>query len=277
MKVFQTILIFLFLPLCLWGANLKTTGKSKGKNVESPLSLSLSYYGSEDLLEKEPRDIGHGISIGTSYRFLGSMSAGISTGMSYVSEEKSILYDDRNSPLQDTSLSLSISNFLMGKQKFKHSISAQIPTSDQSQYEKLRTVLGYGNATSFALLPVLSLNPRAGILYFMQTYDYSPTSRRANPVASTYLGADIDWSINKHFSFSVGGQVSATQRTDGEQSVRAFNSVALSASFGSFSSSLSYSNNEAADPVANLYAQRINVVEYDEYRQIVAWSLAWAF
>lgn len=256
---------------------IKTKSQSPNNYIGSSFESSgkLSYDGGTDILDKEPRTIGHSLGLGLKIKF-NNHAVGFRSGVFFESERNQIIDNERDSMLSDTILSYSFSSYLLGRYKFSHSLANQFPTSDTSQFEGYKSILGYSMSYEHSFSN-FSIVPGVFMRRFLNTYDKSPSSFKYNPAWSYGFGINFGLMFSKTLNLEVGGNIRTNERIDGERTYRGSNAVGLGYEYKKVSTKLIYANGESTDNGGNLWLDTRSPLLFDEYQQTVTWSLSWGF
>jgi hypothetical protein len=241
----------------------------------SPISMSLGYSVSTNLLKQDAEKYSHYLTLGLSYIEWKPWSLGISTGVAYYSIGSDIPAKNDNPSVDDVDLSIERSFEINSINSLNSSFDWTFPTSTESQYEQYNGIGVLSNQLVTELGKYFALVNSLELGYIAQTNQFSPTSNEIN--VSHFAGYMIGLiaKIGAGFSLSATTGIKASTYTDGTSSLEKSKAgtwtLGLSYKYKKFGAGLRFVNGNYDDEgPARYFAQ-------DIYNQKVAGKISYEF
>ncbi len=264
--------LILFQSGLAMGADAVVNNSVSSASLHSSLlpTVALAYNGATDLNDRSRQKIySHTLGLYLDWSVHKKLSLGVSGGLTYISIDHEILRDNRDW-LTDIYLGGEYSARLNSTHSLNAQIGAFLPTSEDSQFEGIRSRFLAAMGLKSKLSSWYLLNQRLVVKYVWNTFDYSPVSDELNRSWVTDYGLDNIFVLGSAF-IQLGGGLRISTYIDQQSELSYFNQVKLGFKSGSVSAAIAYLNGSYRDD------QRLQPLFYDRYKQLVELGLVYAF
>lgn len=190
----------------------------KLKKEEKPWGVGLHFSSGTNLSNSHnDRVYTQKLSMSGAYKFDDRFSLGLQSELSYYAQDNNIPKEEGNPKWDDVCLS---GNHILGEYqnvKFDHGASIFAPTSYDTQYEGIKTGLGYGLSANHEFY-IIRLEHKLSVNYTVHSFEYSPTTRRRNsPWTNSYnFNIGIPYKINQQFLIGLSEKVESRSSFDND-------------------------------------------------------------
>lgn len=254
-----------------------------GKKTAAPATtygIGFGYSGGTDALEEGPRVYSHELRISPSVKFTNSMVVSAFGTINYESVERETIHDEQNPGWGDSGLVFVAPIKLSPLLTLSNSIAEVFPTSEISRTEGYRSIVALKTALPLRFPKVNTTFTNAlGLTYIFNTEEYSLLTKTANPLWSLGYSLTASYNFNKNWFVGLGGDARSTRFMDDVSRFRASNSAFAGFNWQAWSTRVSYSNGVVPDRATaiNPALDSLEVLQIDEYRQIIGWELSCSF
>lgn len=213
----------------------------------------------------------HNISAGYSYELIPKkLTGGIILGLSYYSVGNNIVKNEDNPQFDDITLAATYNFDLLHKADSILAITNSLPTSQSSQIEGYKSILGLSYNLSLPIFSLpLSFNQNLTVGGIFNTYSESPTTLSSNPLASEAYTASVRFKWKSFFA-GLGGKVKNTNYINGENKINVSSSEFMGLNIKSFSLLLSLVNGTTDEYVKPQFWY------FNEYQRLIKFEVQYA-
>lgn len=263
----------------------KTTLKTAPKLMApvKRLSFEVGYSGLTDMLETREKTISHTLSFSGTYIWSKNLSLGGFAEFEYESIGRDIVNENQPSDqpgIGDVGMYANQNISLGSDLGLNASYSFILPTSQISRDE------GYkGIFSTKATIPYdwnnlrTTITNTVGLSYIANTFENSILAGTPSPDYTVNYSLGARYKISKAWAAGGSVDVRSTHFIDNFNRFRAGNSLFIAYNYSNWSSRLTYSNGVIPDRInsSNPALDSFQIMQIDQYRQIVGWDLSCSF